>query len=211
MNLKSFIPALLLFASVNACAQKWSAEVDAGAVVNSKLQSLFLTKSGVIGPTATIGVNYSVNKKWQVGLALDYQRFSTRIDAYLDIIDPLTGAVKTEHIKTTNYKPSFSLIAKANRTFTINRFQYYAGLSAGIYALSEYVNKDNKDNLVLGGTISYYGFRAGLQLGTNYALSQHWALNAVLSGNCFVIPQHYKINNDAFVSGTLSFGVIYKF
>lgn len=220
--MKKLLTVLLLSSSVSAMAQQWSVGLNAGGCWNSKplQEHIVYNKGSVLGGAFSINLQRQIKEKWQVGLSVDYQRFSMQNVITDYDFDPNTGFNTGEpyDIKFTQYIPSVSFLLSTGRVFTFNRFQVYGGVSAGycmfLYtkaARIQYKGEEHNgpDSRVWGYKIFYNGFRGGVQFGTDYTLSKHWALNANFNASYYTYVDYGKNTNFIGIEGTL--GAKYKF
>lgn len=212
MKLKFLFPFLLLTAT-DVSAQQWSVGLNAGAMCNTKMESLDGYKSPGINPALSLDVAYVIHSKWQAGVSLDYQRPTSKFDDDVLVTDPNNpnGGIITEHLKFNFYRPAYSFVGRFARLFNTKKIRYSAGISAGYYRMYDNYNSDATGDKLLGNHFLTDGFRMGVQGGARYTLSHHWALNATLNGDYFFYNNPDMLSNKKLITSSLNIGIVYLF
>jgi Outer membrane protein beta-barrel domain len=207
---KIILPLLVLSLSASSTfAQKWSIGLNAGGELNTApfQQHYYNEQSSAFGGAATLIVQKKLGSGWQIGVGLDYQRISTRVDGY---DDDIRFFVEPPEAKGVLAIPTISMVGRVNRLFTKGKFQYYGGISTGFNAMGNgKLYENNRMWNAVSSEEAVLGWRGGLQVGANLKLSQHWGANAEIGGNYFRFGFDELADKRQFISTTCTFGIHY--
>ncbi len=211
-----FISSLLVAGTLSA--QKFDLMFSRGVGINTEIQNLMpftnifneKGKPPHVIPTYSIKGVYHV-KQWQIGLSVERRTAAYRTfrQEHFEGMYSSTGMTQQEIEIESAYKNQLSYVTatrtsffpvklQVNRKITVNRFETYAGLSAGYIIYSGTLfsrgstiipEKNRATEMIPLRSTSDCGTSLGFQVGSYYSLSKHFLINAEVNADRITFQQ----------------------
>lgn len=163
--------------------------------------------------TGAMCLGYNINRKWQVGVSASVMKLSYSDKGYISNSPYMTPIPPYGKIEFVVANPAIPINVYINRKWRLRKLQTHVGITGGYVLLqnSEHLAQDFIDftNYRNYKTENLNGYDLGLQAGSAYSISKHFALTAQLS--CLnIFLEKTQLGNDLFAF-TATIGAKYCF
>jgi hypothetical protein len=209
---------VLVFISISGFGQRFEIGVNGGIALNAppmrnfKDQYFFNPKRYPSDVTLTGGMNigYNINSKWQMGVSVGVMKLSYKDKGYVSN-SPYTPEFPPYYkMEFVVANPAIPINVYIDRKWRLRKLQTYAGITGG-YVLLQHSERLPSDFILFPNhrTENLNGYDLGLQAGSAYSISKHFALTAQLS--CLnIFLEKTQLGNDLFAF-TATVGAKYCF